>query len=382
VTGGRTPLLIVGAGPFGLAMAAEAGERGIPHVVLGESMSFWRRHMPAGMILRSACDWHLDPAEVHTFERFLAGRGQTAADVEPLPLDLYLEYARWFEASKGIHSRPARVVRLDADDGGFAATLDDGSTLAAERVLLALGFAAFAHIPNDLAALVPSDRSSHTRDCARPDRFAGRRVLVVGGRQSAFETAALLAEAGAAAVHVVHRHETPAFAASDWTWVGPLLDRVADEPGWFRGLSEAERKALETRLWAEGRLKLEPWLGPRVYREEITIRPRARVVGSEPQGDGLRVHLDGGDDVEVDHVLFATGYKVDLERVPFLTAGNLGCRIERREGYPVLDDGLQSSVPGLFFTSLPAARDFGPFWGFTVSVRASSRIVGRAITPR
>lgn len=375
----RTPLLVVGAGPFGLAMAAEATERGVDQVVLGEPMSFWRRHMPAGMLLRSACDWHLDPAGRDTFERFLETRSQVPADVEPLPLDLYLEYAGWFAEARGIRPRPARVARLDARDGVLVATLAGGASIEAERILLATGFAPFAHVPPELGAIVPAEASSHTRDCDRPDRFAGRRVLIVGGRQSAFECAALLAEAGATAVHVCHRHETPAFAASDWTWVGPLLDHAAEEPGWYRGLPEAERKSIEDRLFAEGRLKLEPWLRPRVRRPEISIRPRTRIAACERRRGGLAVGLDAGDEIEVDHVMFATGYKVDIERVRYLAGGNLLARIERRDGFPVLDTSLQTTVPGLHVTSLPAARDFGPFWGFTVSVRASARIVGRAL---
>lgn len=377
----ETPFLIIGAGPFGLAMAAEAAELGVPHIVLGEPMSFWRRHMPAGMALRSACDWHLDPAGRATIASFLAERGRTPAEVEPLPLPLYLEYADWFARTKAIRPRPLRVVRLDRRAGAFEAALDDGGILRAARVLLALGFAPFAHVPEELAALVPAEASSHTRDCDRPDRFAGRRLLVVGGRQSAYESAALLAEAGAAAVHVCHRHATPAFAASDWSWVGPILDRVADEPTWFRSLTEPEREEIERHLWAEGRLKLEPWLGPRVQREEIVIHPRSRVIAATMREGHLRIRLDNGEQIDADHVLYATGYKVDLRRVPFLSAGNLLAAIALRDGYPVLDPSLQSTVPGLHFTSLPAARDFGPFFGFTVSVRASAKIIGRAVRP-
>jgi cation diffusion facilitator CzcD-associated flavoprotein CzcO len=378
----ETPFLIVGAGPFGLAMAAEAAEIGVPHVVLGEPMSFWREHMPAGMVLRSACDWHLDPAGRATMASFLAERGQAPADVEPLPLALYLEYAEWFVRTKAIRPLPRRVVRLDRRGETFEAALDDGSVLRAGRVLLALGFAPFAHVPDELAALVPPEASSHTRDCDRPNRFAGRRVLIVGGRQSAYETAALLAEAGADAVHVCHRHEAPAFAPSDWEWIGPLLDRFADEPAWFRSLTEPERQEIDRRLWAEGRLKLEPWLGPRVAREEISVHPRACVAAATRSDGHLRVRLDTGEEIAADHVLYATGYRVDLRRVPFLAAGNLLSAIELREGSPVLDPSLQSTVPGLYFTSLPAARDFGPFFGFTVSVRASAQIVGKAIRPR
>jgi cation diffusion facilitator CzcD-associated flavoprotein CzcO len=382
VTGVETPFLIVGAGPFGLAMAAEAEERGISHLVLGEPMSFWRRHMPAGMVLRSACDWHLDPAGRATIEEFLATRGVKPSDVEPLPLDLYLEYAGWFQETLGIRPRPRRVVRLDWHDGRFDAALDDDTTVTAERVLLATGYASFAHIPAELAERMPAERSSHTCDLVAPERLAGQRVLVVGGRQSAFEGAALLAEAGATRVHVCHRHETPAFAESDWSWVEPTLDRIVSEPDWYRGLSEAEREAINARFFAEGRLKLEPWLWPRLERPEISFRPKSRIVGSELRGGDLLVRLDNGDELAVDHVLYATGYRVDLRRVPFLAAGNLLPRIERRDGFPLLDASLRSTVPGLFFTSLPATRDFGSFFGFTVAVRASARVIGQAIQPR
>jgi len=374
-----TTFLIIGAGPFALAMAVQARELGIDHLVLGEPMSFWKKHMPAGMLLRSGCDWHLDPTERHTFSRFLERRGQTAACVEPLSLDFYLEYAEWFQKVNDIQPRALRVTRLAERDGCFEASLNDNTVLTAKGVLLALGFRPFAHIPEELAALVPAELSSHTCDCAAPARFAGRRVLIVGGRQSAFESAALLAEAGARAVHVCHRHRMPAFVASDWSWVDPLLQRLASEPGGYRSLSESERETLNARFWAEGRLKLEPWLAPRLRHKAIMIHPETRVVGCEQAGGALRIQLDTGGTVEVDHVLYGTGYKVNMQRVDFLRVGKLIDRIECRDGFPVLDNSLQTTVPGLFITSLLAARDFGLFFAFTAAVRASARIVGRAI---
>jgi thioredoxin reductase len=378
----HTSFLIVGAGPFGLAMAAQAKARAIDHVLVGHPMSFWKRHMPAGMFLRSGCNWHLDPAERDTIERFLRTRGQVASDVEPLSLNLYLEYAHWFEREKGIEALSQQVVRLDERHGRFAATLEDGSIVTADRVLLALGFAAFAHIPGDAAALVPAELSSHTCDLVAPEKYRGRRVLIVGGRQSAFESAALIAEAGAATVHVCHRHATPAFTASDWAWVDALLERIGNDPAWYRGLSETERRALDLRFWTEGRLKLEPWLGPRVRRDSIAIHPGTSIVGCQRIHGALRVSLNAGETLEVDHVLFATGYQVNLQRLSLLREGNLFDRVECRDGFPNLDTSLQTTVPGLFITSLPATRDFGLFFAFTAAVRASARIVARAITGR
>ena len=73
-------LLVIGAGPYGLAVAAEARRRGLDVVVLGEPMGFWREHMPAGMLLRSGREWHLDAAGVHTFDAFVESASRLRAD--------------------------------------------------------------------------------------------------------------------------------------------------------------------------------------------------------------------------------------------------------------------------------------------------------------
>ncbi len=119
----QTELLIVGAGPFGLAMAAQAQTLGIDQRVVGEPMSFWRKHMPVGMVLRSGWDWHLDPTGRDSLEAFLATRGQVAAAVEPLSLALYLEYADWFQRRQGIVPRTAdgRATRLVSRTAGRGA---------------------------------------------------------------------------------------------------------------------------------------------------------------------------------------------------------------------------------------------------------------------
>jgi FAD-dependent urate hydroxylase len=379
----HTPLLIIGAGPFGLAMSAHARDRGIDHVMLGRPMDFWTSNMPEGMYLRSACDWHLDPGDTHTIERYLGEQELTPADVEPLSLAFYLGYCAWFQRQKGLEAVPRMVRRLDRRtdaDAGFDALLDDGDTLRADQVVVAPGFRHFQHVPGEIADLLPAGRYSHTCELVDFTALRGKRCLIVGGRQSAFEWAALLHEAGVAAVDLSHRHPSPAFQEADWSWVSPLVDAMVDDPGWFRNLSREEKEAINHRLWAEGRLKVEPWLGPRLRHPSVTVRPGTRVTACEelPSGE-LRVLLDDNTAIDVDHVIFATGYKADLARVPYLAEGNLAQELETRDGFPVLDEHLQTSVPGLFITSMPAAQDFGPFFAFTISVRTSARLIGRAL---
>jgi FAD-dependent urate hydroxylase len=258
---GHTELLIIGAGPFGLAMAAYASHHHIDYLLVGHPMSFWHAHMPQGMYLRSACDWHLDPLKIHTIEAYLHGQRLSPADVEPLSRDFYLHYVQWFQQQKMIAPFPTSVEQLRSSHEAphiFEAVLANGATVTASHVLLAVGFQYFKNIPTEFAQMIPPGYSSHTCDCVSFDAFQGKRCLIVGGRQSAFEWAALLHEHGAAVVHVSHRHATPEFRPSDWSWVGPLVEAMVDDPGWFRHLSAQEKQALNQRFWAEGRLKLEP----------------------------------------------------------------------------------------------------------------------------
>lgn len=379
------PLLIVGAGPFGLAMSRYARLHGIEHAVVGRPMSFWREQMPAGMLLRSGTSWHFDPADELTFEAWREARGMEPGELKPLSLSRYLDYASWFATEAGVEVDEAEVVALSPrHDGeeGFRVLLRDGREWSVRNAYLATGFASFVHEPPELAALIPPARRVHTAHLADIEAVRGERILIVGGRQSAFETAALACEAGAEKVWVSHRHPSPAIAPSDWSWVEAMVARMVDEPDWYRRLPEAERADIDRRFWEEGRLKVEPWLGPRLDPDRVELLPSTRVVACRQSDEGaLAIRLEPRRELQVDRVVLATGFQVDLEKVSFL-APDLLEMTEQRDGFPVLDAGFQSSVPGLFVTSMPATRDFGAFLAFTVSVRAATRVAGRAIRAR
>lgn len=379
----KTNLLIIGAGPFGLAMAAHCQHLGINHHIVGKPIEFWQANMPEGMYLRSACDWHLDTEDVDTIERFLQTQGLTPADVEPLSRQFYLNYTRWFQEQKQIEITPGYVQRLDHINNGenlFEATMAGGQKIMATHVVIAVGFKYFKNEPQDLIERLPAGCFSHTCDLVDFTELKGKRCLIIGGRQSAYEWTALLNEAGTAAIHVSHRHHSPAFAEADWSWVNPLNDAMVDNPGWFRNLSPEEKEAVNHRFWAEGRLKVEPWLESRAMKETVKIWPDSQVVSCDVlPGGGLRVGLDNGKILIVDHVILATGYKVKIDQLPFLACGNILHNLKTSNGYPVLDEHLQTNIPGLFITSMAAAQDFGSFFAFTVSVRTSAKLIGQGV---
>src|ERR687885_850232 len=115
----HTPLLVIGAGPYGLATAAYANRSGIEELVVGKPMAFWHESMPAGMFLRSGADWHLDAAGVHTFMAYLDERRIDPADVDPIPVGLFIEYAAWFQEKASVEVVPDLVRNLSKLNGRF-----------------------------------------------------------------------------------------------------------------------------------------------------------------------------------------------------------------------------------------------------------------------
>ncbi len=365
-------LLVIGAGPYGVATAARAIERGIETLVVGEPMAFWKQHMPEGMCLRSGPDWHLDAAGVHTFEAFLEEEGIAPNDVDPVPIRVFLDYATWFQDNKGIVTREHLVTQLRHDGSVFEALLDSGERITSEAVVAAPGIRHFQQLPS-WADSVPPGVGVHTCDLVHFEDLRGARVLIVGGRQSAYEWAALIGEQGAARIDIVHRHDVPPFERVSWAFVDDYINCMLAEPGWWRALSHAEQERIDRRFWETGRLTLEWWLIPRLATNQFHRWPGTSVTDiSEDAGD-VRADLSNGERLTVDRIVFATGYKANLARVPYL--GGLVDQINLVDGFPVLDEAFQSSLAGLYITGFAATKDFGPFLGFTKACPAAATLI-------
>ncbi len=339
-------------------------------------MDFWNAHMPKGMFLRSGPNWHMDPLGVHTFRAFLEFKGLKEEDADPIPVELYREYGRWFVDRVGLRIMPSLVQELRRSEHQLEAILNDGSRILAENVLVAPGFRYFKNVPESLASIIPPGRYAHTCDLVEFDSLRGKRCLIVGGRQSAFEGAALIAEMGAEEIHLVYRHDTPRFEPSEWTWVDAMMDLTLSVRGWYRNLPVDERSAIEGRFWAEGRQKLEPWLAPRINKEQIKLWPHCSLHACHEGDDGRAVaQLSNGRALSVDQILLATGYQVNIANVPYLSKKSIVPTLRTNEGFPVLDEDFQTSIPGLYMAGLMATKDFGPFYGFVRGCPTAGRII-------
>jgi len=384
MTGHACDTVIIGAGPYGLAAAAHLRAAGVDAKVFGRAMDFWDEHMPKGMFLRSGRDAsHIsDPHSALTLDGFERSRGRSVA--RPTPLADFVEYGRWYQSRAVPDLDPRRIERVTRTAQGFRVTCDDGEPIEARRLVVAAGISPFARRPAELDGL-PADLCSHSSDLAQPARFAGSRVIVVGGGQSAIECAVLLLEAGAD-VEVVQRaraqrwlgrsHRLGRFRALLFprTDVGPaFLGHIAGRPPIFTRLPISWQRGLAMRSIAPA---ASGWLRPRA--RGLTITTARSVVSATRSGDRLRVRLSDGSDRAVDHLLLATGYRINVARYEFLAP--LLSSLHLVDGYPLLDRGFGSSIPGLYFMGAPAAKAFGPVVRFVSGTDFAARSLVRSIT--
>jgi cation diffusion facilitator CzcD-associated flavoprotein CzcO len=369
----KSTIAIIGGGPYGLACTAHLRAAGLETRLLGPRMEFWERHMPQGMFLRSP--WQAssisDPHGSLTLDAYESTHSETLA--RPIPLRDFLRYARWFAAQVAPEVDERRVVLLERADGGFRLTLEDGDCLQAGKIVLATGLDSFDRFPPQLAEL-PADRATHASQLCELSSFAGRRVTIVGAGQSAVESAALLSEADARVELIARATEINWLKSSSWlhsrpgpirrilyhpTDVGPPgLNQITARPRLF----QAFPLALQERIaYRSIRPAASSWLESRVGG--VTITTGQSIASARSAGEELSLTLTDGSERATDHLVMATGYRVDLARHP-LIAPDLLASIDLFRGAPRLRRGFESSLPGLHFVGAMAAQSFGPLMRF------------------
>jgi cation diffusion facilitator CzcD-associated flavoprotein CzcO len=385
------PVAVIGAGPFGLSTAAHLRARGIPVRVFGEPMVSWRDHMPEGMLLKSTpVASSLDaPQPGHTIADYCdaAGIRRLVTDEDIIPVETFIAYGEWFQQQLVPELERVRVVSVDRRGSeGFELKLDSGESFTARAVVVATGLYGLAHLPPELGGAAadgptptgPVSHSSQHHDLAR---FSGKELIVVGAGQSALETAALAAEAGAQVRVVSRGRSRVAFGAPPWkqpklrpespfgrAW---SLWALSYYPHPYRYLPAEARHYLVRRVLGPlGAWWLRDRFEGKVEVSEVSGIVRADVSDGRPV---LSVQTLGGrsEELAADHVIAATGYRVDIAAMDFL-GHELRTALAVSRGTPKLGAGYCSSVPGLYFTGLPAAASYGPVMRFVCGTEFAS----------
>jgi pyruvate/2-oxoglutarate dehydrogenase complex dihydrolipoamide dehydrogenase (E3) component len=147
-------------------------------------------------------------------------------------------------------------------------------------------------------------------------------------------------------------------------------------PGLFRHLPEELRLRIVRRHLGPA----PGWPMKERVAGKIPMRMGVSDLAAEIKGGKVRLtftNADGGcGEVVADHVVAATGYRVDVERLGLLH-DDLRSRIRAVENTPVLSANFESSVPGLYFVGIAAANSFGPMMRFAFGAAYTARKLAR-----
>ncbi len=288
-------VVIVGAGPAGLAAAIAAKQRGLRYVVLEQAaLVNSLLHYPADMVFFTTPDLmelgglpFVSPHEKPTRQEALKYYRRVA---DAFALDIRFD-------------EPVTSLARGAD-GVFRIGSRPRGQLAAERTTRAVIVASGAYdLPNRLG-IPGEDLPTVSHFYREPHPHYRQHVVIVGGKNSAVEAALDLYRNGASSVTLVHRHA--ALSESIKYWVKPDIEN-------------------------------------RIRDGAIVARFSTRVV--EIMSGRVVIDGPGGrDELPADFVYLLTGYRSDTSLLR-----SVGARIDEREGAPVLNDTtFESSVPNLF----------------------------------
>jgi thioredoxin reductase len=386
---------IIGAGPYGLSIAAHLRGLGIPFRIFGRLMDSWQSHMPKGMHLKSDgfASSIYDPDSDFTLGHFCAERKIEYSDTGvPVRLDTFTAYGQAFKERKVPELEDRMVTRLERLPEGFRLGLDNGESFTARQVVLAVGITHFEYLPAVFADL-PAEFLTHSFRHHDLEEFRGRNVVVVGGGSSATDLAGLLHQMDADVTMVTRRptlkfHGKPQPGPrSLWqditrpqSGIGPgwRLRFCADAPGVFHYLPESLRlEAVRRILGPSG-----GWFAKDMVIGKVPLLLEHTTERAEIKDGRVRLQVRDarGSQREIftDHVIAATGYKVNLERLKFLSP-EIRSQLKTVGGSPALSSKFESSMPGLYFAGLTAANSFGPVMRFAFGAGFAARTVARAV---
>jgi thioredoxin reductase len=358
-------------------------------------MDSWLAHMPKGMMLKSDgfASNISDPGGQLTLEKFCAERGiQYGHTGIPVRLETFTEYGLAFQERMVPELEDKMVVKIERSPDGYVVQLEDGEQFKVREVVLAVGITHYEHVPETFAHL-PAEFLSHSARHHDVEQFRGRSVVVIGGGSSALDWAALLYDAGAN-VQLVARQAALKFHGkptgkqrSLWqriqapqTGLGPgwRSSFYANAPGTFHRLPESLRLEIVRRtLGPSG-----GWFVRDRVMEHVPLLLGYTPEKVEVRDGKVRLQVRAQDasmrELQADHIIAATGYKVNLERLTFLSP-EIRSKLKTVESSPVLSATFESSMPGLYFVGVTAANSFGPVMRFAFGAEFAAYTVTRAL---
>ncbi len=384
---------IIGAGPYGLSIAAHLRDQKVAFRIFGTPMSSWRNHMPAGTLLKSfgfASNLY-DPGSTFTLAHFCEEQGIAYSDVvDPISLETFIAYGMEFQRRFVPDLEQTDITSLRRSPEGFTLTTQTGESVSARRVIIAVGISYFGNIPSIFADL-PEQLVTHSSQHTDVSRFSKRTVAVIGAGASAADLAGLLHEAGAD-VHMIARCDSIHFHEPPDPDPRPFLHRLLMPrsglgQGWPARLCTDLPLVFHALPWKLRFLAVQRingpapgWFAKSKVVGHVTLHLGASLKEVRKNENGAYLFITQRDgpakELHVDHIIAATGYKVNLQRLDFLDQ-DLRRQMASVDETPILNTNFESSVPGLYFVGLAAASSFGPLCRFAYGAKFTSNRIAR-----
>jgi cation diffusion facilitator CzcD-associated flavoprotein CzcO len=382
-------IAIVGAGPYGLSLAAHLRARDVKFRIFGEAMRFWR-DMPIGVNLKSLAFATSIPLPIpgHSYPEWCRKNG--LEDFEPCTMQSFAAYGLEIQKQFIPDLEQVLVTNVSSRPGGFEVVLSSGEHLFSRKVVVCTGLSALAQVPDALRELGP-ERMRHTFDISDYSQFRNKTVAVIGAGASAIEAGALVHEAGGRSEIFVRGKEaifhgrTPR-ERSLWRRIkDPMSVLGPSRESWILqqlplGVYRLPRER-RTRFVKSYLGPASPWWIIDRVQGKVPIHVRHELVEAIDRGQGVELKLRNGDgkvrNVEADFVIAGTGYSADVSLLKFLDPDILD-RIQRIEGAPDLSINFESSVAGLYFLGPLSFMCFGPLFRFV----SGAEITSRRLAPR
>ena len=386
-------IAIIGAGPYGLSLASHLRAHGVETRVFGVPMQTWRESMPLGMKLKSEgfASNLSDPGRQFSLKSYCLENGLPYAETGlPVNVETFVAYGEAFQKRFIPTVDRKTVVSVNPMVGGFDLRLDTGEVVAARRVVVASGIRTFDYIPPELRGL-PREFLTHSVAYGDAVHLSGRDVIVIGAGASAMDVVALLRARGANPTALTRR-STIRFQSplGDRSLYGKITAPMTPlGPGWksvlcvkgpliFHSMPARFRVHVVRRYLGPA----PPWFVREQIEGQVPYITNSSVVAATVNGSriSLAIRDDGGRTrtISADHVVAATGYHVDLDRLSFL-GPRVRSTLRRVAGAPVLSRHFESSLAGLYFIGTAAANSFGPLMRFACGADFAARRVSRHI---
>ena len=343
------PVAVLGAGPAGLAAAAELSRLGVPAAILERSDavgSSWRGRYDRLRLNTSRLSSALPGSRFPRGTPLFPGR------------DAYIRYLEDYAAGRGLDIRfGVRVERIERAADGRWQVITSAGQYVTRQVIVATGHQHTPRLPDWPGRNRFPGRLLHAADYRKPADFQDADVLVVGPGSSGLEIAYDLATGGAQRVwlavrrmpHIIFRMAGPIPGEYPALLLEALPPRIADPQFAFvqrKSVGDLSRWGLTEPtegLFARARRESKV---PAIVDPEVITAIKAgqiEIVPAVESVDEAGARLANGTTLRPHAIIAATGYSTGLEHI----VGHLGVINDR--GEPKVHGGGPAAAPGLRF---------------------------------